>query len=169
MASSDRLSNLIPVFNEARTVVTVLERLLAIDLPVPREILVINDGSSDGTREVLERFGERGDTLRIIHASRNAGKGAAIRRGLDAAAAPSSRSRTRPPGARSRAALGPRHPHCRRPGHGRVRFPLSPHSGSAEKRNGQIDRRNRGTERGVTARRRTVQFSHVRGHFFTAR
>ena len=73
MAAQDRLSILVPVYNEAGTVTEVLDRLLAIELPIPREILVIDDGSTDGTGGVLDRYGERGDTLRIIHAPRNAG------------------------------------------------------------------------------------------------
>ena len=85
MATQERLSILVPVYNEAGTVTAVLDRLLAIDLPIPREILVVDDGSTDGTGGALDLFGERGDTLRIIHAPRNAGKGAAIRRGLDEA------------------------------------------------------------------------------------
>jgi glycosyltransferase involved in cell wall biosynthesis len=85
MAAQDRLSILVPVYNEAGTVAAVLDRLLAIELPIPRDILVIDDGSTDGTGSVLDRFGDRGETLRIIHAPRNAGKGAAIRRGLDEA------------------------------------------------------------------------------------
>ena len=50
------LSILVPVFNEARTVAEVLDRLTAIDLPCDREIVVVNDGSSDGTFDVLERY-----------------------------------------------------------------------------------------------------------------
>jgi glycosyltransferase involved in cell wall biosynthesis len=79
------LSIIVPVYNEVRTVLAVIDRLLAIDLPVAREILVVNDGSTDGTREVLgSRIPDPGSRLTIIHAERNAGKGAAIRRGLDA-------------------------------------------------------------------------------------
>jgi glycosyltransferase involved in cell wall biosynthesis len=85
MAAQDRLSILVPVYNEAGTVTEVLDRLLVIALPIPREILVIDDGSTDGTGGALDRYGERGEMLRIIHAPRNAGKGAAIRRGLDEA------------------------------------------------------------------------------------
>jgi glycosyltransferase involved in cell wall biosynthesis len=82
MTAADRLSIIVPVYNEATTVTDVLDRLLAIDLPAPREILVVDDGSTDGTGSVLDRYGERGETLRIVHAPRNAGKGAAIRIGL---------------------------------------------------------------------------------------
>jgi glycosyltransferase involved in cell wall biosynthesis len=74
------ISIVVPVFNEARTVADVIERLIAIDLPAPREILVVNDGSTDGTREVLDRIAQRPE-LRIIHAEKNGGKGSAIRIG----------------------------------------------------------------------------------------
>jgi len=82
MDAPERLSILVPVYNEAATVTAVLDRLLAIDLPIAREILVVNDGSTDGTGGVLDQYGERGDVLRIIQAHPNAGKGASIRRGL---------------------------------------------------------------------------------------
>ncbi len=75
------LSIVVPVYNEARTVAEVIERLLAIDLPVPREILVVNDGSTDGTRAVLDAIPPR-PSLRIIHAAQNGGKGSAIRIGF---------------------------------------------------------------------------------------
>lgn len=75
------ISIVVPVYNEARTVAAVIQRLIAIDLPAPREILVINDGSTDGTREVLDQVAERPE-LRIIHAPKNAGKGSAIRIGF---------------------------------------------------------------------------------------
>ena len=75
------ISIVVPVYNEARTVAEVIERLIAIDLPAPREILVVNDGSTDGTREVLDQVTQRPE-LRIIHAEKNGGKGSAIRIGF---------------------------------------------------------------------------------------
>ena len=58
-----------------------IDRLLTIDLPAEREIIVVNDGSSDGTRDVLTAL-EGTPRLRIVHADRNRGKGHAIRLGL---------------------------------------------------------------------------------------
>ena len=78
---SQLISIVVPVYNEARTVAEVIERLIAIDLPAPREILVVNDGSTDGTRGVLDQITQRSE-LRIIHAEKNGGKGSAIRIGF---------------------------------------------------------------------------------------
>jgi len=80
------LSIIVPVYNEVRTVRAVIDRLRRIDLPVPREILIVNDGSTDGTREVLEiGIRDPGSGIRVIHVHPNAGKGAAIRRGFSEA------------------------------------------------------------------------------------
>lgn len=82
---SDLLSIVVPVYNEETTIRPVIERLLTIDLPVPREILVVNDGSTDGTRGVLDALPPAGDVLRIVHAEVNGGKGRAIRTGFEQA------------------------------------------------------------------------------------
>ena len=79
------ISIVVPVYNEARTVAAVIERLVAIDLPAAREILVVNDGSTDGTRDVLDQVAQRPE-LRIVHAEKNGGKGSAIRIGFGQAA-----------------------------------------------------------------------------------
>ena len=74
-----------PVYNEARTVRQVIDRLLQIPLPAPREIIVVNDGSTDGTREVLDGIAPVDGVLSIVHAQVNAGKGSAIRVGFSQA------------------------------------------------------------------------------------
>ena len=78
----ERLSIIVPVYNEARTVRAVIDRLLTIDLPVPREILVVDDGSTDGTGDVLDKAAGEGLAVTVIRMSQNGGKGTAIRAGL---------------------------------------------------------------------------------------
>ena len=82
MASEQPLvSIIVPVFNEAGTVAIVVDRLLHIELPVPREIIVVNDGSTDGTRAALEHMGPN-PLVSVVHGERNQGKGHAVRAGL---------------------------------------------------------------------------------------
>ena len=80
--SPELLSIIVPVFNERRTVQAVIDRLFAIDLPVAREIVVVDDGSTDGTREELARAVDLGAAFTFVGSERNAGKGSAIRLGL---------------------------------------------------------------------------------------
>jgi glycosyltransferase involved in cell wall biosynthesis len=81
-SSSELISIIVPVYNEAGTVHQVIERLLQIPLPAAREIIVVNDGSTDGTREVLDRITPVAGVLSIVHAAENGGKGSALRIGL---------------------------------------------------------------------------------------
>jgi len=76
------LTILMPVYNELGTVVRAIEEVVGEDLPVAsREIVVIDDGSTDGTRELL-RDREWPSEVRIIFHERNRGKGYAIQTGL---------------------------------------------------------------------------------------
>ena len=85
MTRPELLSIIVPVYNEVRTSRAVVERLLAIDLPVAREIIVIDDGSTDGTSEALATIVKDGLAVIVIHAGKNSGKGSAIRLGLQRA------------------------------------------------------------------------------------
>jgi glycosyltransferase involved in cell wall biosynthesis len=76
------LSVIIPIYNEVNTLNTILERVLATKLA--DEILLVDDGSTDGTRVLLAGLdGQRG--VRVILHAQNQGKGAAVRTGLTAA------------------------------------------------------------------------------------
>jgi glycosyltransferase involved in cell wall biosynthesis len=79
-----KLSVLMPVYNERATIVNILERVRAVDLP--KEILVVDDGSTDGTREILrgEIDGKLPD-VGVFYHERNRGKGAAVRTAIAAA------------------------------------------------------------------------------------
>jgi glycosyltransferase involved in cell wall biosynthesis len=74
------LSVLIPVYNEAPTVRAVILDVLA--QPMVREVLVVDDGSVDGTREVLESLRQADARVRVLTHAGNCGKGAAIRTGI---------------------------------------------------------------------------------------
>jgi glycosyltransferase involved in cell wall biosynthesis len=75
------LSIVIPVFNEARTIARVLERVRAASsLGLEKELVVVDDGSTDGTREYLAGLREPG--TRCVFHERNQGKGAALRTGF---------------------------------------------------------------------------------------
>ncbi len=84
-----RLSIVIPAYNERATVEDLLRRVAQAPLPdgVEREMIVVDDGSRDGTRELLRAIAARGEwPLRLIEQPVNQGKGAAIRAGFAAAA-----------------------------------------------------------------------------------
>jgi glycosyltransferase involved in cell wall biosynthesis len=74
------LTVVVPVYNERNTVVEILRRMRRVELPVELEIVVINDGSNDGTEKVLGALED--STVRVVHHSHNQGKGAAVRTGL---------------------------------------------------------------------------------------
>lgn len=74
------LSVIVPVFNEERTIATILERVRAV--PVRKEIIVVDDCSTDSTREILKVEAAHPDTRVFLHAT-NLGKGGAVRTGLE--------------------------------------------------------------------------------------
>jgi Glycosyl transferase family 2 len=82
--ASELLSVIVPVFNEAAYVQAVLDELLGKRFVLPHEVIVVESNSTDGTREIVQTFEGR-PGLRIIYEDRPRGKGAAVRRGLEAA------------------------------------------------------------------------------------
>jgi dolichol-phosphate mannosyltransferase len=79
-----KLSVIVPVFNEEQTIGEVIDRVFAVDIGnIEKEIIVANDGSSDGTPTAIDASRWRCDPrLRVVEHSINLGKGAAIRLGL---------------------------------------------------------------------------------------
>lgn len=75
------LSILIPVYNERATVLRVLEKVRAVPFPESIEIVVVDDGSTDGSCELLAQLPTE-DGLQVIYHAQNAGKGAAIQTAL---------------------------------------------------------------------------------------
>lgn len=79
-----KLSVIIPVYNEEQTIAEVVERVLAVDLgSIEKEIIISNDGSSDGTRNAIDDSRWVADPrIKVHHNQINLGKGAAVRLGL---------------------------------------------------------------------------------------
>ncbi len=79
------LSVIMPVYNEMRTIEKSIHRVLNASIPegVKKEIIIIDDGSSDGTREFLSKLNT---SVKVIFQEENKGKGAAVRTGIAAAA-----------------------------------------------------------------------------------
>lgn len=77
------LSVVIPVFNEVKTIGPLLAAVLAVEIDI--EIVVVDDFSTDGTREFLAKFDSNGRRPRVLYHDHNCGKGAALRTGFEAA------------------------------------------------------------------------------------
>jgi glycosyltransferase involved in cell wall biosynthesis len=77
-----KLSVIMPAYNERGTIREIISRVMAVDLaPHTLELLIVDDGSKDGTRDILREY-EGTPGVRVVYQARNAGKGAAVARGI---------------------------------------------------------------------------------------
>jgi len=75
-----KLSIVIPVFNEERTLATLIGRVLAV--PYEKELIIVDDASSDGSPRIMEELARQHPGLRVVRHAQNRGKGAALATGL---------------------------------------------------------------------------------------
>ena len=75
-----KLSVIVPVYNERNTVAEIVRQMRAVELPLEREVVIVDDGSTDGTRDILKQLAD--STVRVVVHRANQGKGAAVRTGL---------------------------------------------------------------------------------------
>jgi glycosyltransferase involved in cell wall biosynthesis len=77
-----KISVVMPVYNEVETIEEIVSRVQAV--PLEKEIIIIDDGSTDGTRDRLEKIGQS-ENVKVLHHDRNRGKGSALRTGFQLA------------------------------------------------------------------------------------
>ena len=79
----EKLSIIIPVYNEIKTLNEILDQVRAVELRLEKEIILVDDFSTDGTRDILKQIEDLDDPLvRVFYHSVNRGKGAALRTGF---------------------------------------------------------------------------------------
>ncbi len=77
------LTVVVPVYNERATVAEIIRRVRAAEVPLVVDVVVVDDGSTDGTDQVLGAIAD--STVRVVRHERNRGKGAAVRTGFERA------------------------------------------------------------------------------------
>jgi glycosyltransferase involved in cell wall biosynthesis len=75
-----KLSVVIPVYNEERWLAELVRRVQAVEMP--KELILVNDKSTDGTPAILEQLQRQYDNIKVFHQPVNKGKGAALREGF---------------------------------------------------------------------------------------
>ncbi|HQL64841.1 MAG TPA: glycosyltransferase family 2 protein, partial [bacterium] len=77
-----KLSVIVPVYNEKNTIEVIIQKLLTV--PINKEIIIVDDGSTDGTSQILKKISQQKFPLiKVIFQPKNIGKGYAIRRAIN--------------------------------------------------------------------------------------
>jgi glycosyltransferase involved in cell wall biosynthesis len=80
-----KLSIVMPVYNERATIEEIVDQVRAVDVGMERELVIVDDASTDGTRELLAQRFSADSVVRVFFHERNRGKGAAVRTGIEQA------------------------------------------------------------------------------------
>ncbi len=83
MPKAKKLSIVIPCYNEKQTIATILDEVMEVDLgKTKKEIIIVDDGSKDGTRAILKRLAQKNKAITLHFQKKNQGKGAALKKGI---------------------------------------------------------------------------------------
>jgi glycosyltransferase involved in cell wall biosynthesis len=83
MAKTKKLSIIMPCYNEKATIEKILEEIDDVSLgSTKKEIIIVDDGSKDGTRAILKKLADKNNSIKLIFQKVNQGKGAALKRGI---------------------------------------------------------------------------------------
>jgi len=81
-----KISVIIPVYNEFKTIQEIISRVSRVHIPeVEKEIIIVDDYSTDGTRDLLNNIAQDQENIKVLYHGQNLGKGAALRKGFDSA------------------------------------------------------------------------------------
>lgn len=85
----EKLSIIIPVYNEEKTIIEILDRVLSTNIGINKEIIIVNDGSRDRSEEIIKKYLAKKKQTKEVEfffiSKENGGKGSAIRAGIDKA------------------------------------------------------------------------------------
>jgi glycosyltransferase involved in cell wall biosynthesis len=83
MGKTKKISVIIPCYNEKNTIDKILDEVMSVDLgTTEKEIIIVDDGSKDGTRDILKKLAAKNKKIKLIFQEVNQGKGAALKRGI---------------------------------------------------------------------------------------